>query len=123
MPLSVVAGTINELGVHPLLDDHRGHVSFSVETIGDDARSCTCSSVALVSKFREKYSRPPLYRMHGMSLSTLLVSVVCGCDVAVDVAVWLWPPVAVCIVVAISASGRERASVPCLSISPVCHPP
>ena len=66
-----MAGTINELGVHPLLDDHRVDVSFPVETIGDDASSCTCSSVALVPQFCEKYtSHGHLYWMHGMSLST-----------------------------------------------------
>ena len=57
-----------------------------------------------------------------MSLSTLLVSVVCGCDVAVDVAVAVAARVRVHRLAAISASGRERASVPCLSVSPRLSP-
>ena len=70
MPLSVVAGTINELGVYPLLYHHRVDVSFPVETIGDDASSCTSSSVSLVPQFSENPPNGHLYRMHGMSLST-----------------------------------------------------
>ncbi len=70
--------------------------------------SPTCSPVRILSK----YSRAT-YRMHGMSLSTPVKDTVSRVAVAVAVAVAV-SRVRVHRLAAISASGRERASVPSL---------
>ena len=71
----------------------------------------TGSPVRILSK----YSRAT-YRMHGMSLSTPVKDTVSRVAVAVAVAVAV-SRVRVHRLAAISASGRERASVPSLSVS------
>ena len=76
--------------------------------------SWTCSSPRC-ALLLSKYSRAT-YRMHGMSLSTPVKDTVSRVAVAVAVAVAV-SRVRVHRLAAISASGRERASVPSLSVS------
>ena len=56
-----MAGTINELGDHPLLDDHRVHVSSLVETIGGDESSCTYLTSVTIPSLVETIGGGDLY--------------------------------------------------------------